>query len=185
MWQKMLKTFLVFFLTWQGSSAFAQAPEGGGDEKAQLAQDIGWEFGLNIGNLLPNQISGVTEIMGLGGFMFAYNLAPASFLETQFLTGNGDGAKWKNMAINIRMDVPIETMLALAYVGGDITHYQGAGESTKTIFGGHAGGGIQVPIGAITWFRADMKFSVSPGTSLYIGASFIFRFPSGGGGGSS
>jgi hypothetical protein len=43
------------------------------------------------------------------------------------------------------------------------------------VFGGHAGGGLQVHLAGSVWFRGDMKFGFSPGTSLYVGFGLVYR----------
>ncbi len=144
--------------------------EGGGGDK-----DSVFEMGFHLGHLLPNQISGVTEIMGLGGARMAVRMNPSVYFETGAIVGNGEGQKWKNIHADVRMDVPLESMVALAYVGADATYYSGQGRSDRLIFGGHAGGGIQMKLSGSVWFRSDMKFGFSPGTSLYIGFGLSFR----------
>ena len=118
--------------------------------------------------------------MALGGVRMGLRMAPESYFEAGFITGNGEGVEWKNVHVDIRMDIPIENLLAVAYVGADAAYYKGNGQSTKLIFGGHAGGGIMGHVGGPTWFRGDMKFSFSPGTSLYIGVGLVFRLGSAG-----
>jgi hypothetical protein len=145
-------------------------------------QNVGWEGGFFLGNLLPNQIAGLTEITGMGGVRGGYRWGPTTFFESAFTTGNGDGAEWKNLSGSIRMDIPVENLVGLVYLGPDITYYKGVGRSNQMIFGGHVGGGIQVAIGGATWFRMDMKLGLSPGTSLFISAGIVFRMASGGGG---
>lgn len=159
-------------------SSFANAQDRNGrEDQEEIPGASGqYEAGFHLGNLLPNQIDGVTEIIGLGGVRAGYRLGKTSFVETGLIMGNGSGAKWKNYHIDIRLDLPIEGMLALAYVGADSVLYEGRGQSSQLIFGGHAGGGIMAHISGIAWFRADMKFGISPGTSLYIGAGLEFRF---------
>jgi hypothetical protein len=165
------------------SSALA-AQEDGDDKKDLSGANVGTEFGVFIGNILPNQIDGVSEITGLGGARFGYGLGGLSFVEGAFTTGNGNGVEWKNVELSIRMDIPVENLVGIAYIGPDLTYYKPAGsDSNKIVFGAHAGGGVQTLVGRTTWFRFDMKFGVSPGTSLYIGVGFVFRFPGGGVGG--
>ncbi|MBX7231694.1 MAG: hypothetical protein K1X29_06375 [Bdellovibrionales bacterium] len=178
--------FIIVLLLWH-SISYAQ--EESNIKKDELGQNVSWELNGHLGNLLPNQIEGVTEITGLGGIRSGFRTGQNSFAEMGFMAGNGNNVKWKNLDFSLRMDVPIESMVAFAYIGPDLTYYQAADTSNssgmtspKLTFGGHAGGGIQTLIGGITWFRADMKFSVSPGTSLYIGFGFSFRFPGGGSG---
>lgn len=169
-------SFVIFILLGAGgASAWAQDSTGNRPQ----GSDAPYEFGLHLGNLLPNQISGVEEIMALGGVRAGYRLAGGSYAEAGFISGNGEGVRWKNAHVDIRMDIPIENLLAMAYVGADSVYFQGVGHAQKLIFGGHAGGGIMAHLGGTAWFRADMKFSFSPGASLYIGAGLVFRLGSG------
>jgi hypothetical protein len=107
-------------------------------------------------------------------------IAPQSYFEAGFISGNGEGVEWKNAHVDIRMDIPVENLVGVAYVGADTVYYTGNGRGSKLIFGGHAGGGIQSHLSGAAWFRADMKFGFSPGTSLYIGAGLVFRLGSSG-----
>ncbi len=165
----MTRIFLLIFL--MSTPAWAQNEGGGGAD-----QDPFFEMGFHLGNLLPNQINGVTEIMGLGGIRTGLRMSEGSYFEAGFIAGNGEGQEWKNLHADIRMDIPIENLVALAYIGADAVYYSGHGVSDKVVFGGHAGGGVQAQLTGVTWFRADMKFGFSPGTSLYIGCGFSWRF---------
>lgn len=164
------------------SPVLAQSEDSGSAATAQGA-DAPYELGLHFGNLLPNQINGVTEIMGLGGLRNSYRLSPGSYAEGGFITGNGKGQEWKNIHLDLRMDIPVETLVALAYIGADATYYKGRDMGTRLIFGGHVGGGIQAHLAGSAWFRGDMKFQFSPGTTLYIGFGIQWRLGSSGGGG--
>ena len=160
-----------------GLNALAQNP----DEAAQPGSNALYEAGLHLGNLLPNQINGVTEIMGLGGVRAGFRLAPRSYVEGGMIMGNGEGVEWKNLHVDLRMDIPVENLLAVAYIGGDTIYYKGADTSSnKLVFGGHAGGGIMSHLGGASWFRFDMKFGLSPGTSLYLGFGVVIRMGDGG-----
>lgn len=161
-----------------GSFAWAQPQPAAGAQ----GSDATFELGAHIGNLLPNQIEGVEEIIGLGGVRGGYQLSPGTYLELGFISGNGEGVEWKNTHVDVRMDIPVENVVGIAYVGADANYYKGNGRGTKLIFGGHAGGGVQSHLTGSVWFRADMKFGFSPGTSLYIGAGLVFRLGGGGAG---
>lgn len=145
------------------------------DASLPAGSDAPFEMGFHLGYLLPNQIDGVTEIMGLGGVRGGYRLAPFTYAEAGVIMGNGEGAEWKNVHLDIRMDIPVENLVGVAYVGADSIYYKGAGRNTKLIFGGHAGGALMMPMSSVAWFRSDMKFGFSPGTSLYIGFGIVFR----------
>src|SRR5690606_17894066 len=110
-------------------------------------------------------------------------MGAGTFAEGTLMMGNGHGVEWKNFWISARMDMPVENLVAIASIGPGVTYYKPANSgSTKIIFGGHVGGGIQTQLGGATWFRADMKLGFSPGTSLYFGAGIVFRMADGGGG---
>ncbi len=162
------------FLSLISSPALAQTPQGeqGG---GTMGSNALYEAGVHLGYLLPNQINGLTEIIGLGGARVAYRLAPQTYAEAGMILGNGEGAEWKNTHIDIRMDIPVENIVGVAGVGADMVYYKGANEGTRIIFGGHAIGGLMMPLSGLAWFRTDMKFSFSPGTSLYIGFGLVFR----------
>lgn len=147
------------------------------DEKEEMPGSTAqYEAGFHMGKLLPNQIPGVTEILSLGGLRGGYRISPSSFLESGIIFGNSKGVQWKNYHADIRLDQPIEGVLAMAYLGVDMFYYTGINQSSKLLFGGHAGGGVKAHISGGTWFRVDMKFGFSPGTSLFIGAGFEYRF---------
>ncbi len=161
--------------------AWAPVAQAASDEKQDLlGANVAWETGVQIGNILPNQFPGITEIMGLGGIHTGYRMSPNGFLESSFLTGQGYGASYKNLSASIRLDIPVETLVGIAYVGGNATYYKGAGQSTKLFGGGHVGGGVMAALSGLVWFRGEMRFTINPGTSLFIGLGFVFRFTDGG-----
>jgi hypothetical protein len=177
----------MFFALLGAGPAWGQSDEGedaSGSAASAPGADALYEFGFHLGNLLPNQIGGVTEIMGLGGVRAGVRLSPLSYFEGGFITGNGEGQSWKNVHADFRMDMPVENLLALAYVGADAVYYEGVDSNTQLIFGGHVGGGLQMHLSGTAWCRADMKFGFSPGTSLYIGIGIEWRLGGSGSGGS-
>ncbi len=167
-----LIVLLLFSTILIGHRVLAQ-PAGG--EAAGGTDDAAFEFGAHIGNLLPNQISGLSEITGLGGVRVGARIAPLSYFETGLIMGNGNGSEWKNLHVDLRMDIPVENLVALAYVGADAIYYKSLNSGTRLIFGGHAGGGMQTQLSGNVWGRADMKFGFSPGTSLYVGFGLEVR----------
>ncbi|MCB0407803.1 MAG: hypothetical protein KDD34_06330 [Bdellovibrionales bacterium] len=156
------------------SFLFAQASK---DASDPTGSNVTWEWGLHAGNLLPNQIPGLTEITGLGGFRGGYRIADQGFIESGVATGSGNGASWTNLYASIRMEIPVETIVGLVFTGLDAIYYEGAGRDKKLFGGGHVGGGIQAQLGGSVWFRSDMKFTVNPGTSMYIDFGIMFRMP--------
>lgn len=167
-----------------GFDSFGQAQNQQDDDSASAESARGnYEGSLLIGSLLPNQISGVTEIMGLGGVRAGMRLGPSSWAETALVTGNGSGQSWQNLGADVRMDIPVENLVGVAFVGLDITQFQGPNSSTTFNFGGHVGGGMQGHLGGDFWARADMKFGFSPGVSLTISLGLVWRFGDAGQGG--
>lgn len=164
LWPFLLVTSTALML----GTAHAQQPAQ--DENSQISS----EFGFHLGKLLPAQIEGVTEIMPLwglrGGFRFGQG-----FMEFGGIGGNAYGAEWANLHVSLRADMPIEGLVGILYLGGDVTQFKGAGMESKVFGGGHVGGGVYIKISPTVWFRSDMKFNVNPGTSLYIGFGFVFR----------
>ncbi len=164
----------LFVMGLQPVAAFAQGASGGQDDK-MMGSDAIYEAGFHVGNLLPNQIGGVTEIMGLGGVRMGFRMSPLSYVETGFIAGNGDGQQWKNLNLGVRMDIPVQNLVFFGSIGADSVLYRGEGTSDRLIFGGSVGAGIQTHLSSATWFRTDMKFGFSPGTSLYFGFGLVWR----------
>lgn len=158
--------------------------QGSGATEDDLSKDISSEVGFHLGNLLPAQIDGVTEIMPLWGVRGAYRLRDA-FVEAGAIAGNAEGAEWANVHLSLRGDFPIEGLVGTVFAGFDGTQFKGVNKTAKIFGGGHLGGGVMANISPTVWFRADMKLNVNPGTSLYIGFGFVFRFKGGGAGAST
>jgi hypothetical protein len=160
---------LTFILLGFSSGAFAQDGSGGGNIS---------QLHLFIGKALPSGIDNVEEIFSLGGLRYSMNLGsdPHSFAEFGGVGGNSSGVKWQNAFASVRMDVPIETLIALAYVGIDYTRYEPETEKAKQAFGGHVGGGLMSLIGGESYVRFDMKLNSGPGTSLFFSLGLMFQF---------
>lgn len=177
----MHKFIIVIFIIWS-SGVWAQDEAGADNTGANLT----YEGGAVIGSLLPNQVSGVTEIMGLGGARVGYRLNSSVVAEAGAVMGNGHGAQYKDLFMSFRVDVPVENLVGIMYVGPDFVYFKGNGNPKDTMqIGGHVGGGILAHAGGSLWIRTDMKFNVKPGTSMYLNLALMFRFGDGGGGGSN
>lgn len=171
---------IVSAVAFTSFSARAQAQN---DDNTRGLGGGDYEAALMIGSLLPNQINGVTEIMGLGGVRAGFRIAPAGWFEAGLNMGNGSGQSWRDGSIDARMDIPVENLVGIAFIGLDVVQYEGPEKSSTIDFGGHVGGGIQANLGGDIWCRTDMKFQFNPGTSLMVGLSFMWRFGAGGGAG--
>jgi hypothetical protein len=158
---------------------FARAQDAAGAD--ETGANVRYEGGIHVGKLLPNQMPGLTEITGMGGVRGGYRLGNMVFGEGGFSMGKGHGAEIQNLALSIRMDVPVENIVGTMFIGPTLLYYKGEHSRAKFYGSAHVGGGVMALIGGNVWFRSDMTFTVNPGTSLYIGFGFVFRLPDGGG----
>lgn len=168
----------VILTTWSPTGLAQQEKSGGED---LYGSNANYELGAHLGSFLPNQIEGVTEIMGMWGVRGGLRLGPSGFVELGTLAGKGFGAEWMNAHVTLRLDVPIETLVGSAFVGGDVTYFNGVGREQKVFGGGHVGGAVMALIGGSVWFRSDMKLNINPGTSLYVGFGLVMRLGGGSG----
>lgn len=147
---------------------------------AQDSKDAGpSQLGAFVGNLLPNGVPGVEEITPLWGIRYSYPLAKMVYAEGGGIFGNSGGVKWQSAFASLRMDIPLETLVAFAMLGLDVTRYEVAPEEPSNIGGGHAGGGLMSQIGGNVWARFDMKLNSKPGTSLYFALGIVFELGGG------
>jgi hypothetical protein len=159
---------MVWFLT---PVAFGQITNNATD----AGQNSTFEFGPFIGDILPNQIPGMTEITGVGGARVGYRLSPLATFEVFGVAGNGSGAQYRNLSGSVRLDVPVENFVGFMFIGLDVTDYTGVSQSNKLFGGGHLGGGIMTQLGGSLWIRSDMKFTFNPGVAMCIDFGFMFR----------
>jgi hypothetical protein len=139
------------------------------------------QVGAFIGNLLPNGVDGVNEITPLWGFRYSHPVGRGAYAEGGGIFGNSKGVMWQGAFASMRMDIPVETLVATAMIGLDFTRYSGEGTKAKNTGGGHAGGGLMSEIGDGSWIRFDMKLNSKPGTSLYFALGLMFELGSSGG----
>lgn len=171
-----MKTFLIglfLFILLCFQSLQAQ-------EQDNLPFNASYELGAHIGSLLPNQIDGVSEIHPQWGLRMGFGMGGAGTAEITANAGNGEGVMWKQLSLSARMDMPIEELVGIVFIGLDMSIYETLTQEQKILGGGHIGGGVMSHISQDLWFRVDMKFNINPGTSLYIGGGFVFRFGDGG-----
>jgi hypothetical protein len=176
----MLKyVFIVFcFLLVIFKSKLSQAQNA--DQGDTQAFNSPFELGGQIGNILPNQVPSVTEIHPQWGLRTGFGFGGSGTSEFGLTAGKGNGVDWKQLSASLRLDMPIEELVGIVYIGLDMTMYETTSKAQTILGGGHVGGGVMSLISKDLWFRADMKFNVNPGTSLFIGGGFLFRFGSSG-----
>lgn len=161
----------IFFLILLSYSSVLWA-----QDEENVPFNANYELGAQIGSLLPNQVPGASEIQPQWGLRMGFGMGGAGTTEFTANAGNGEGVSWKQLSFSFRMDMPIEEFVGIVYVGGDMIIYETLTQEQKIFGGGHVGGGVMSVISRDLWFRVDMKFNVNPGTSLFIGGGFTFRF---------
>ncbi len=162
----MIRTLLLFLsLIVFGHSAFAQEGKDAGPS----------QIGAFVGNLLPNGVPGVPEITPLWGIRYSHPLAEMLYAEGGGIFGHSAGVTWRSAFTSLRMDIPLETLVAFAIIGLDFTRYESQTQDAINKGGMHAGGGLMSQIGGSVWARFDMKLNSQPGTSLYFALGIVFE----------
>ncbi|MDZ4662152.1 MAG: hypothetical protein SGJ18_11100 [Pseudomonadota bacterium] len=148
-------------------------------DNAEIGQNVGSEWGFHLGSFLPNQIDGITEILPMWGLRYGFK-TKRGFIEAGADFSKAMGTRFSSLSLGVRGDIPVQSLVGHVSLGLDIHQVIPPDtEHTTYLGGGHVGGGIMALVGGDVWFRTDMKFNFNPGTSLYIGFGFIFRFPEG------
>lgn len=134
-------------------------------------------FGMHMGNLLPNQIEGISEILPMWGFRYSWP-KKKSLIELGAMNAQSLGVNFNTVELSIRGDIPMEGIFGIVYAGIDVHYYKAPSYTEyRTAGGGHVGGGVVAALGDYLNFRTDMKFNVNPGVALYIGFGFEMLFP--------
>ncbi len=166
---------LIIAIVFTTPSVFGQ----GQKDSAELGANVGSEWGFHLGSFLPNQIDGITEILPMWGVRYGLK-TKRGFIEGGADFSKAMGTRFSSLSLSVRGDIPVQSLVGHVSVGINMHQVIPPGtEHTTYLGGGHVGGGIMALIGNDVWFRTDMKFNVNPGTSLYIGFGFIFRFSDG------
>ncbi len=172
--KKGLCGLMIWSLVALHPGAQAQTAGGGTD---YLGANLNWEMGAHAGNLLPNQIEGVTEIFRIWGLRAGRRTGRQSFMEVTAARGGYEDVSWADLSLSARMDVPLDSVVGLMYLGADAHYFKPLGEEKYKLYGGgHVGAGVLALIGGLFWFRADMKFNVHPGTSMHLNFGLSMRF---------
>jgi hypothetical protein len=166
----------VLFLSLINCQVFAQQAAGSiSDVNSSDPHELHNELGVHVGNLLPNDIKGVTEIISMWGGEYGFRWGK-SFVELGGVHGREGGVKWTNFHLGLRIDVQIDSLIIYSKFGIDYVHYISDISNTDFALGsGHVGGGVITKISENVWFRLGLKFNVRPGTSLYFGGGFMLR----------
>jgi hypothetical protein len=163
-----LSTFLVLFV----QNAAAQVN----------ANQYGSEVSGYVGTLLPNQISGVTEILPHWGLRYSHPLS-FGFVEAGVRDSHAKGILWDVVSLDLRFDMnTVEGFTNIFYIGADMNAYKPEFRGDRIWTGGaHFGSGLLMKVASTFWIRTDIGLAVSPGTSLFLNLGFAIRTPAGGG----
>ena len=130
----------------------------------------GSEVSLYLGSMLPNQIDGITEILPIFGGRYGIKTTNLGMLEFSFSNIHAEGVDFTTLSATLRADLPaIDQFVGIFYGGVDFNYYRPATASDRTTDTGlHIGTGLMMHTTDTLWFRTDLKFMASPGTSLSI-----------------
>lgn len=143
---------------------------------------FGPEVSGYIGTLLPNQISGVTEILPAWGLRYSHPLS-FGFVEAGVRDSHAKGVVWDVVSLDMRFDMnTVEGFTNIFYLGVDMNAYKPEFRGDRIWIGGaHVGTGLLMKVASTFWIRSDIGLAVSPGTSLFLNIGFAIRTPAGGG----
>jgi hypothetical protein len=83
--------------------------------------------------------------------------------------------------LSIRGDIPFQDLYAFGLLGLDLLKIKGPTQSESSYYGSfHAGGGVLAHIVDTLFLRMEMRFNFHPGTILFFGFGFEYRFGSSG-----
>ncbi len=141
----------------------------------------GTEINIQFGTLLPDQIKGVSELLPVWAFLYKIPFAGAG-LEFGILNTHAYGLDYTTFPVRGRFDITIDPDLtAIVYAGPEINYYSETNSTSRNaVVGFHLGGGVMYHMLETVWLRAEMKYSVNPGDSLYFGFGISFRASNGG-----
>jgi hypothetical protein len=136
---------------------------------------------IHTGPLLPNSIPATDEILSGFGFRYGYPLFESTLLEAGYTGSNSEGVTYNNLHASLRGQVPFQDLFVYGLLGADLTRIKGSDSSDYTYYGGvHTAGGILAHVADTLFLRMEMRFNFHPGTILFFGFGFEYRFGSGG-----
>jgi hypothetical protein len=183
---------LILVLSWTAfDKVWAQEDSNANPVAQQFAANSNdASFGCAL--LLPSNVPGITQLMSLCGGRYAFRVAPEGMLEAQLVGGAGQAQKYYMGSFSYRGDIALDDMMASIYGGVDIIDavspiqdsFGNNIDSTSTFYlGVHAGVALWWEISSSFFLRSDLQVNYSPGTTLLVFISGVYRWGSGGGGG--
>ncbi len=137
----------------------------------------GHAVSIHVGPLLPNSIGATDEILNAKGFRYGYPLAESTLLEGGYTQSDSKGISLGDLNLSLRGDFPFQDLFLFGLLGADLLRIKGAGKPDYTYYGSfHAGGGLLAHIADTLFLRMEMRFNFHPGTILFFGFGFEYRF---------
>lgn len=149
----------------------ATAQDAGGN-----VRPTGHAVSIHMGPLLPNSIGATDEILNGFGFRYGYPLGLSSLAETGYTSSHSHGADYADLDLSLRGDIPFQDLFVFGLIGPDLLKIKGPNQSSSYYGGGHVGGGILAHIADTLFLRMEMRFNFHPGTILFFGFGFEYRF---------
>ena len=161
---------LLSLLIFVGQTAVADEA-GGGDD-----------FSFFLGEMLPNQIDGVRDILPVFGGRYAFGLSGPGAIEVGLQNSHAQGVDFTTLNLDFRAVFPAAPGISAAiYLGPALNYYSEKDSSNRlTATGIEFGVAGLMSVGDVLQLRADLKFMGGPGTSLYLLFGVVFRTSSSG-----
>lgn len=138
-----------------------------------------YDFGVHVGPLLPHKVPGITEVVNGWGLRAAVP-TPKGVFEPEFYFGRSDGVKYNSASLDYRLDIINEFLPVHFLVGMHFDTYTPANGVDRYAGGWHYGGGTAMQMAGPMFFRFDFKQRFSPGDSVYVSVSLLYRLAEGG-----
>ena len=143
---------------------------------AQSESKTGTELTVFVGELLPHQISGLSDMLPVFGGRYGL---PFSFgtVEAEFSNSHSFGVDWTNFALSLTGQSTLFPDGSALYFGGvDTSLYRSLGDQNRQLaVGFHVGGGVILKVVRSFWLRTDAKLMSGPGVTLMVdvGISYL------------
>jgi hypothetical protein len=137
----------------------------------------GHAVSIHVGPLLPKSVGTTDEILNGKGFRYGYPLAESVLLESGYTQSNSKGVSYGDLNLSLRGDFPFQDLFLFGLIGADLIRIKGVGKDDYTYYAStHAGGGVLAHIADTLFLRMEMRFNFHPGTILFFGFGFEYRF---------
>src|SRR6185437_7439029 len=143
---------------------------------AQSVTEPNNEYGFELNEFLPNQISGLTDITPFWGVTYGYHYG-VGMLEGGLHLANAGGASYYLYSAGYRVDEPVDDKLnGFINFGLNGSYFSTSNHLNKiSAFGGYLGGGLLAQAAGPVWIRGGMQFNFGPGIGMMLTLGFMYR----------